>query len=353
MTRRYVQVLKTQTMDLTPRRRAVASALLSIALLLNAAGCASLDGSGGRWSGPTAPASVSVEPWTFSNSTGKQLKTPHYLIQTTIVDPDVLRRLPQVLEGAYAQYQAFGPAPQSSKGPMKCYVFSKRSEWVEFTARHTGADAAVYLQITRGGYTIGDWFVSYYVGDSATFSVAAHEGWHQYVARHFKGRLPPFLEEGTACMFENVRFPGDLPRWDLSTNGNRAIGLRNAIDGRALWPLDKLITMHAGDVVQLPGDKIEAFYAQNWAFARFMWEYNNGQYRGDFRKLLADTAAGTPYDPSGTMHRASNAWSPSSVRPMLEHYLGKPLNQIDIEYQQFIRKIAYEQFGKQWMSHPT
>jgi hypothetical protein len=33
---------------------------------------------------------------------------------------------------------------------------------------------------------------------------------------------------------------------------------------------------------------------------------------------------------------------------MLEHYLGKPLKEIDTEYQEFIREIAYEQFQRQW-----
>jgi hypothetical protein len=251
-----------------------------------------------------------------------------------------------VLEGAYAQYQAFVIGPQQVK-PMRCYVFAKRTEWAQFTAQHTGADAAIYLQITRGGYTIGDWFVSYFVGENATYSVASHEGWHQYVARHFKGRLPPFLEEGTACMFENVKFIGNLPRWDLSLNPNRALGLRNAIEDRKLWPLEKLITMHAGDVVRLPGDRIEAFYSQDWAFARFLWEYDNGVYRPKFKKMLAEIAAGTAHE-SGGVRRPNNLWSPSSVKPMLEHYLGKDLPTIETEYNEFIRKVAYEQFGKYW-----
>src|SRR5205823_6341834 len=102
-------------------------------------------------------------------------------------------------------------------------------------------------------------------------------------------------------------------------NPNRTLGLRNSIEDRKLFPLEKLVTMHAGDVVQLPGDKIEAFYAQDWAFARFLWEYNNGVYRPSFRKLLADTATGTQFDPTGTMHRAWSAWSPAGVKPMLEH----------------------------------
>ena len=323
-------------------------------LLLPLGGCAggAAPGADRRgWTGPAAASPVRTIAWAYNDTRGVVLETAHYQIHTTITDEDVLQRLPQVLEGAYAQYQSFAVAPPSSR-PMKCYVFGKRSEWADFTKRNTGADSAVYLQITRGGYCIGDWFVSYYVGDNATYSVAAHEGWHQYVARHFKGRLPPFLEEGTACMFESLKYHGDLPRWDLSLNPNRSHGLRSAIEGGVLWPLEKLVRMHAGDVVQLPADKIEAFYAQNWAFARFMWEYDGGRYRPAFKKLLADTAAGSVYDPTGTLHRAQGAWAPQSVKPMLEHYLGKSLGEVEREYQTFIRDVAYTNFGRQWTSKP-
>ena len=335
------------------------TALLLLAGLAGlAGGCASSsDGSSASrrsdWSGPRAAATVQRTPWQYLDAPGIILQTPHYQIHTTIRDEAVLGRLPQVLEGAYAQYQEFAAAPASGK-PLKCYVFGERREWADFTQKNTGNDAAIYLQITRGGYCIGDWFVSYYVGGRATYSVAAHEGWHQYVARHFKGRLPPFLEEGTACMFESVRFPGagDLPRWDLSLNPNRAQGIRNALEDKKLWPLEKLVRMHAGDVVRLPGDRIEAFYAQNWAFARFLWEYADGTYRPAFKKLLADTAAGSVHDKTGTLHRASGAWAPHSVQPMLEHYLGKPLAEVETEYHAFLSDIAYKQFGRQWMSRP-
>jgi hypothetical protein len=325
----------------------------ALAALLFVAGCSSSGSSSkrGEWTGPTAASPVKKMSWSYNQEPGTLLETAHYEIYTTIDDEDVLKSLPQVLEGAYAQYASFANAPPSNR-PMKCYVFGRRGEWADFTRANTGADSAIYLQITRGGYCIGDWFVSYYVGDHGTYSVAAHEGWHQYVARHFKGRLPPFLEEGTACMFESVRFPNHLPRWDLSLNGNRALGLRNAIEGHVLWPLDKLVRMHAGDVVQLPGDRIEAFYAQNWAFARFLWEFDDGRYRSAFKKLLSDTAAGTVYDPTGTLHRAQGTWAPNSVKPMLEHYLGKPLSEVEAEYQGFIRKIAYEQFSRQWLTKP-
>ena len=153
-------------------------------------------------------------------------------------------------------------------------------------------------------------------------------------------------------MFESVKFTGELPRWDVSINPNRTLGLRSTIDNGKLWPLEKLVAMHAGDVVKLPGDRIEAFYAQDWAFARFLWEYNNGQYRPAFKKLLAETAAGNPHDPSGTLTRLRMGWSPASVQPMLERYLGKPLADVEKEYQQFMKQIAYAQFDKQWAANP-
>ena len=150
-------------------------------------------------------------------------------------------------------------------------------------------------------------------------------------------------------MFESVKFAsGDLPRWNLSINPNRTLGLRSSIDRRALWPLEKLVTMHAGDVVQLPGDKIEAFYAQNWAFARFLWEYNNGQYRPVFKKMLADVAARQAARPVRHHERArATPGRPPSVRPMLEHYLGKNLDEIEKEFDHSCDYIAHDQFDRQ------
>jgi len=178
--------------------------------------------------------------------------------------------------------------------------------------------------------------------------VAAHEGWHQFVNRHFKGRLPPFLEEGIACMFEHVEWDGDLPRWNLSINPTRTESLRKAMDAGELFKLDKLITLHAGIVVGQSPIRIEAFYAQDWAFARFLWEGENGRYRPALQKLLLDTAAGEVYDPTGSLRRSYLPWNPAGVRPMLEHYLGEPLDVTSAAFDKFMAKIAYEEIQKQY-----
>jgi hypothetical protein len=303
----------------------------------------------GSWSGPQMMSQVSVADAPNLGPDVKIVRTPHYKIYSTITDrPDLLDHMAQLMEGANAMYRQMAPGLPDTGQPLQCYLFATRPQWDDFTAEHTGLDANVYLKINRGGYTVHDWYVAYYIGDIATYSVAAHEGWHQYVNRHFRGRLPPFLEEGLACMYENVEWSDNLPRWNLSINSTRALSLRRAMDAGQTFPLDKLITLHAGEVVNMSGLHIEAFYAQDWAFARYLWEGENGKYRPALQRLLADTAAGTVFDPTGSHRRSYLPWNPNGVRPMLEHYLGEDLSVTDSGFKQFMTKIAYDEIRDQF-----
>ena len=256
--------------------------------------------------------------------------------------------LTQVMEGAYAQYLQLVPAITLSNRPMDCYIFFERREFNDYTIDSTGKDSKIYLQIRRGGYSLGDRYVSYYIGTNGTASVAAHEGWHQFVARNFKGRLPPFLEEGIATTFEGVEFKDGLPRWNVAINPLRAQALRKTIDEKNLWPTETLVRMHAGEVVNQTGEKIDAFYAQSWAFAKFLREADGGKYAPALRLLLAETAAGTVYDPTHSHTRVGLPWNPGAVKPMLEHYLGMSLPEIDQAFQTYMRKVVYEEYPRQW-----
>ena len=247
--------------------------LLALCVIASIVGCASSP----RQSNEKT--SLTLLPWTFDDRPASIIKTDHYLIHTTIADPDFLDSLARVMEGSLSEYKKLTPGVSVSARPMDCYVFSRRPQWAQFTKERTGADAVIYLQINRGGYTVKDWFVAYFIGNAGTWSVVSHEGWHQYVARYFHSRLPPFLEEGIATTFENISFNGDKPHWNLAFNQNRAEKLRTAIEHRSLWPLDKLCTMHAGDVVSLSSERIETFYAQDWAFAQFLNSAEKGKYR--------------------------------------------------------------------------
>jgi hypothetical protein len=306
--------------------------------LLYAVGCAQ-SGAPNTLDGPGSPARVHKEPWAYGERTGQKVRTSHYVLLTTIDDSEVVDALGQVMEGAFQQYRRIAPAPATAK-PMECFLFQYRNEWANFTQNNTGPDAPIYLQINRGGYTFGDRYVAFFIGDIQTYSVAAHEGWHQYVARHFKHRPPPFLEEGLACLFEQVKWDGNLPRWDLTSNSNRVRGLRNAVDSKTLVPLRKLISMHAGQVVDQTMFQVETFYAQNWAFARFLWDAEDGRFRPALQKLLADAAAGTLYRDGIARDPASTEWDPSSAAPLLERYLGLPLPLIERSYRNYIRQIT-------------
>ncbi|MGD0541781.1 MAG: hypothetical protein ABSB33_09715 [Tepidisphaeraceae bacterium] len=322
-----------------------------------AVGCLALAACGGQqasstdqWNGPTVLASVSVDDAAPSQpNTAKVVRTQHYLIYSTIQDrPDLLSRMGQLMEGAYGVYRTLAPTAPPTTYPMQCYLFNTRLEWMDFTRRHTGRDASIYLQISRGGYTLHDWYVAYYIGEIGTYSVSAHEGWHQFVGRHFKGRLPPFLEEGMACMFENVQWDNDLPRFNLSLNPDRTQALRKAEDEGELFSLNDLITLHAGQVVGRSDVRIQAWYAQDWAFARFLREGEDGKYRPALQKLLADTAAGTVYDPTGSLRLRYLGWNPAGVKPLLEHYLGEDLSVTEQGYDQFMHKVAYEEMKEQF-----
>src|SRR5208282_785 len=303
----------------------------------------------GAWSGPQMLSQVSIEDVSNAPPQIKIIRTPHYKIYTTIDDrPDLLARTAQLMEGAFGAYRMVAGNLPPTTYPMQCYLFGDRVQWDRFTRQHAGPDAYVYLKIARGGYTIHDWYVAYFIGDIETYSVSAHEGWHQYVNRHFKGRLPPFLEEGIACMFEDVEWDGDLPRWNLSLNPTRALSLRRAMDAGQLLPLDKRITLHAGQIVNMSSIRIEAFYAQDWAFARYLWEGENGRYRPGLQRLIADTAAGTVFDPTGSHRRSYLPWNPRGVRPMLEHYLGEDLSVTEAGFKQFMIKIAYDEIKEQF-----
>ena len=314
--------------------------LLFLLALVWAGSCAHAPPAVVTSSGPTGPAPLRIEACTVSDNPGWKLISPHYLIYSTVPDRQSLERVGQVMEGALGVYRSIAPQVPPSERPMECYIFATRQQWAAFTKKQTGDDAAIYLRVNRGGYTVGDWYVAYWIGSAGTFSVAAHEGWHQYVARHLVGRLPPFLEEGLACMFEQVQWEGDLPRWDLTQNAARLSGLRAALDADRLQPLSALVEMHAGQVVGQPSERIEAFYAQSWAFARFLYDGHSGRYRPALQRMLADAARGTLHgDTSRQLGRAAT-WDPHTARPMLEHYLGVNLAELDGQYQRYIRSLA-------------
>jgi len=290
---------------------------------------------------PTASKILRVDPWVYQDGSGSTVITQHYVIYTTISDMAWLDLFARLMEGALHQYSRIVPGVDLSQRPMECYLFANRQQWAAFTKEKTGSDATTYLHISRGGYTVRDWYVAFNIGQAGTFSVAAHEGFHQFAARHFKTRIPPFLEEGIACMFENVQWDGDQPVWNLSENPSRLSSLRTAIDAKQRIPLSDLIRLHAGQVVEGPKARISAFYGESWAFAQFLWMGEDQKFRPRLQRLLADAAAGQI---QGIPGRPLDAvfWNPSTAKPLLEQYLGEDLQTLDAEFRIYVSHMLDE-----------
>ena len=112
--------------------------LLLIVLTTLLSGCASRSQ---KWTGPAQPERVVVNAWSQRPAPASVLNSPRYTIYTTLPNGARRKALPQVMEGAYAQYQAIAPAKLVDDRPMHCFVFAERKEWEEFTSRRTGEDA--------------------------------------------------------------------------------------------------------------------------------------------------------------------------------------------------------------------
>jgi hypothetical protein len=316
---------------------ALVSSLVICCVLLS--GCATSPRTDLR-TGPIFGSAERLEPWAFPGcDSGRKLVTSHYALYTTIQNDEIVEKLGQLMEGGFERYQQVVPGLTLTDKPLECYLFDNRRQWAQFTQSREGDDAKIYLRINRGGYTAGDSYVAYFIGDLGTYSVAAHEGWHQFLGRHFKSRPPPFLEEGLACLFEDVKWEGELPRWDLSSNPTRLASLRRSAAAGALIPLGDLCGMHAGQIVDKSSGHIEAFYAQSWAFARFCREAQGGKYRPNLEKLLLDCAEGRAYDPSSQVADHTWHWEKSSAKPLLERYLGEDFTAIDRDYQTFVAQV--------------
>lgn len=325
--------------------------------MLLAGGCEAPAGGGGGGGGAAGRAARAIDayaatPWQFGDAAGTRIDTPHYEVYSTVADVDYNQRLAATMEAALPQYRALTGlplAPDADGGRMRCYVFATRVQFEAFTRTNLPESADEYLSFNRGGYTVGDVFASHYAGDG-TLATAAHEGFHQYLHRALRDSMPPFLEEGLASTFESLSFGGidrrGRPTFDLRRNTPLANALHVAVTHDVLIPLRELATLHAGDVVG--GDEGEAaaryprelFYAQSWAFARFLLEAEGGRYRPALRQLFADAAAGRLYGPPTSPPRPPGTYRPSEVVAALERALGAPLDSVDPAYRAFVRQIA-------------
>lgn len=312
-------------MDLPTTRRHL---LLLIAVLTAACGFA----------GCTTESANPKRTWTIAavgapDSGARLIRSPHHLVYTTFDDDHRLNAAILTLEASYdATVQLTGIRPPGNAEPQNAFLYARRSEWQAYTREHAGPAAPLYLKLDRGGYTLGKACAVRDQGEHDTLTVLAHEQLHLFIATHFQARPPPFLEEGLATLLERVRDEGKTVSIDVGHSSSRTARLAVVISANELVPLRQLLSMHAGNVVGLSGQEVDAFYSQAWAFARFLREGEGGRYRPALMRLLHDAA-------TGGLSSDSLAEDPALV----ERYLGQSLEAIEPAYREFARSLVRQQ----------
>ncbi len=299
------------------------------------------------------PAVRDVREWENDYGPGLVITTAHYRIYTTLLEPLMLRQMPSFAEAAFAAYESQLPRPLALRQLMDVYLFDSRDQWEAFTKRFTGPESAVYLRIKKGAYVANGTCVAYNIGRKQTFSVIGHEGWHQFNQHLFAYRLPSWLDEGIATLFETCRYTQGRFVFEPGRNLMRLGSLKESMQKGVFFPLHQLILLNPGQVLNGgygagSDDAVIAFYAQNYALVRFLREHNYGIRLRNYHALLLGAAEGTwPLSDdyasmaSDRRQRLTAGWNSRVSGALFDYYIHEDIQALDAEYRDFCGKITY------------
>jgi len=296
------------------------------------------------------PAVRMVLKWDNPYGDGLTIVTQHYRIHTTMLEPLMLKQIPAFVEAAWKQYQNQLPVQVKSEDKFTIYIFKDRSQWEDFTKQFTGDQWPIYLKIKKGAYFLNGACVAYNIGRSRTFSVIGHEGWHQFCNKYFKYRLPSWLDEGIAQLFEQSDFENGQFVFSPAKNLQRLGALKLTLQNNQAIPLRQLISLNPGEVVlqEEPDKAVMAFYAQAYALVRFLREENYGKRLSNYHQMMLGALNGTwPLDESETKIASDRnipltaAWNRYIAQKLFDIYIGQDVETIEPEYLAFCTKIVY------------
>ena len=295
------------------------------------------------------PTMKSVQVWENQYGPGLKLTTAHYDIFTTLLEPLMLSQVPGFIESAYQSYQNQLPRPVTTTTRFTIYLFAERLQWEDFTKNFAGPAAPMYCRIKAGAYYLNGACVVYNIGRERTFAVLGHEGWHQFNSRHFKYRLPSWLDEGIAMLFETSRYEKGLFYFEPALNTSRLGALKAMLIKDKMIPLRSLIALNPGEVlVSDETEAVTAFYSQSYALVRFLREASYSKWLQNYHQLLMDGLKGNWSLSETNKTVAADRNIPLTVRwnravgtQLFEQYVDNDFDQIEKEYITFCRKIVY------------
>ncbi len=302
---------------------------------------------------PQQPKGVSLvtrvdrAPWTADGSVGELLTTRNYRIYTTARNPVLVRYLPGFMEAAYQNYLAVTRLPDiRTDEKMPIYMMGSRPEWVVLTKNVIGpAQQNVYLSIRAGGYCYKGVGVFWDMGGLGTFSVAAHEGLHQFFHHRLVDRLPMWAEEGLCVSAEGHEIFKGAVRFTPDQNVSRLTSLRDAILKEYWKPIAQLLPLDAGDVSVRTTEEAVAYYAQLWALSRML--RNSPTYGSGFRRMISDAhqgsmhqAIGVPASAMAELRKRGRLYNRTISQPVFQYYITGDLDKFEREFRDYARQLA-------------
>ncbi len=290
----------------------------------------------------------SVEPWRGEYGDGLKLTTTHYEIFTTLFEPLMLRQVPRFMESAYRGYNEQLSEQIETTHKFKVYLFADRDQWEDFTRSFTGERAELFCKIQAGAYCHNATCVTYNIGRRRTFSALGHEGWHQFNSRHFEYRLPSWLDEGVAMLFEEYRDEGEKFYFEPGENEYRLDALAATLKKKRMIRLKDLLATSPGEVLATDeADTVMAFYSQSYALVRFLREATYSERLSEYRRLLRDGLRGDwPID-SVSKQIASDRNKPRTVlwnrivgTGLFEKYIDEDITKIEKQYIAYCKSIV-------------
>jgi hypothetical protein len=296
------------------------------------------------------PTVKSVERWQNEYGAGLKISTSHYDIFTTLLEPLMLSQLPGFMESAHRGYNDQLPEPIETTTRLNIYLFAERKQWEDFTRAFAGSQAGLFCKIKAGAYYLNGSCVAYNIGRERTFSALGHESWHQFNSRHFKFRLPSWLDEGIAMLFETSRYEDGLFYFEPGQNLYRLGGLKKTLMENKMIPVRELIAMNPGEVLATTSETetLTAFYSQSYALVRFLREEGYGKRLTNYHQLLLSSLTGSW--PLGEVEKRIAAdrnipltvqWNRTVSPELFKHYISNDFDRIEKEYTAFCRKIVY------------
>lgn len=291
---------------------------------------------------------IETASWTFAGAEGQALTTPHYRLYTTSRNRRLTQTLCGFMEAARAHYADLtglqGPALEGqTRWPI--YLMASRRDWALLTERVTGSAAQMYLQIDSGGYCHQGVCVFWDLQPQATYSVAAHEGMHQFLHYTTRQALPAWAEEGLATQAEGFRLTDEAVRFDPARNVSRYNTLRRTVYSGRLRSAMDLMTTDAGENMQVAGRLAPEYYSQLWALLLMIG--SDEQYAAGLRRMVADAAAGrlgmelgyTP-DDWNALSRDPRAYNQTVSRQAFAHYIDPNADRFEQRYRAYARQLV-------------